>query len=101
MALEGAYNYIRENIDESFNKHAIGNISFDCEEEIEEMHQEMLEEGESAPVALYYEKFNGTFVFNDWDVIYDGMEYLKQDYITTTLKHALNILRLQNNMFDE
>lgn len=101
MALESAYNYIRENIDGSFDKHAMSNIFFDCEEEIKEIHQEILEEGENAPVALYYEKFNGVFVFNDWDVIYNKIEYLKQDHITTTLNHALNILKLQNNMFDE
>lgn len=101
MALEGAYNYIRKNIDKSFDKHAFGNVSFSCEDDIKEMQKELLEEGEDTPVALYYEKFNGAYVFNDWDVIYKGMEYLPQKYITTTLKHALNILKIQDNMFDD
>ena len=101
MSLQAAYDYIKENIDKDFNKDIAGNISYDCESEIEEMKQEILEEGENVPVVLYYEEFNGAYVFNDWDVVYLGMDYLDQSYIKMTLKDALNILMLQNSTSDD
>lgn len=54
MALKSAYDYVRENIDSSFDKHIIDNISYGCEENIEDLKRWIAEEGEDALVALYY-----------------------------------------------
>lgn len=59
MALKSAYNYVRENIDSNFDKYVADNISYGCEEDIEDIKR--------------------------W---------------ITTLKKALAVLELQDEMFD-
>lgn len=54
MALKSAYNYVRENIDSNFDKYVADNVSYGCEEDIEDIKRWISEEGEDAQVALYY-----------------------------------------------
>lgn len=37
MALKSAYNYVRENIDSNFDKYVADNVSYGCEENIEDI----------------------------------------------------------------
>ena len=70
MALKSAYNYVRENIDSNFDKYVADNVSYGCEEDIE-------------------------------DIIYvEGMDFTYDNYLITTLKKALAVLELQDEMFD-
>lgn len=47
MALKSAYNYVRENIDSNFDKYVADNVSYGCEEDIEDIKRWISEEGES------------------------------------------------------
>lgn len=101
MALKSAYNYIRNNIDSSFDKYITDNISYGCEENIEDMKRWISEEGEDALVALYYAEHEGAYVFHDFDIYVEGMDFTYDNYIITTLKNALAVLELQDEMFDD
>ena len=68
MALKSAYNYVRENIDSNFDKYVADNVSYGCEEDIEDIKRWISEEGEDAQVALYYAQHEGAYVFNDFDI---------------------------------
>lgn len=59
MALKSAYNYVRENIDSNFDKYVADNVSYGCEEDIEDIKRWISEEGEDAQVALYYAQHEG------------------------------------------
>lgn len=37
MALKSAYEYVRNNIDNSFDKYVADNVSYGCEEDIEDI----------------------------------------------------------------
>lgn len=101
MALKSAYNYIRKNIDSSFDKYITDNISYGCEEDIEDMKRWISEEGKDALVALYYAEHEGAYVFHDFDIYVEGMDFTYDNYIITTLKNALAVLELQDEMFDD
>lgn len=58
------------------------------------------EEGEDAQVALYYAQHEGAYVFNDFDIYVEGMDFTYDNYLITTLKKALAVLELQDEMFD-
>lgn len=100
MALKSAYDYVRENIDSSFDKHIIDNISYGCEEDIEDLKRWIAEEGEDALVALYYAQHDGAYVFHDFDIYVEGMDFTYDDYLITTLKKALAVMELQDEIFD-
>lgn len=100
MALKSAYDYVRENIDSSFDKHITDNISYGCEEYIEDLKRWISEEGEDAPVALYYAQHEGAYVFNDFDIYVEGMDFTYDNYLITTLKKVLTVMELQDEMFD-
>lgn len=72
MALKSAYNYVRENIDSNFDKY----------------------------VADNYAQHEGAYVFNDFDIYVEGMDFTYDNYLITTLKKALAVLELQDEMFD-
>lgn len=101
MALKSAYNYIRNNIDSSFDKYITDNISYGCEDDINDMKAWIAEEGEDAQVALYYAEHEGAYVFHDFDIYVEGMDFTYDNYIITTLKNALAVLELQDEMFDD
>lgn len=101
MALKSAYNYVRNNIDSSFDKYITDNISYGCEEDIEDMKRWISEEGEDALVALYYTEHEGAYVFHDFDIYVEGMDFTYDNYLITTLKNALAVLELQDEMFDD
>lgn len=100
MALKSAYNYVRENIDSNFDKYVTDNVSYGCEEDIEDIKRWISEEGEDAQVALYYAQHEGAYVFNDFDIYVEGMDFTYENYLITTLKKALAVLELQDEMFD-
>ena len=100
MALKSAYNYVRENIDSSFDKHITDNISYGCEEDIEDLKRWIAEEGEDALVALYYAQHDGAYVFHDFDIYVEGMDFTYDDHLITTLKKALAVMELQDEIFD-
>lgn len=100
MALKSAYNYVRENIDSNFDKYVADNVSYGCEEDIEDIKRWISEEGEDAQVALYYAQHDGVYVFHDFDIYVEGMDFTYDNYLITTLKKALAVLELQNEMFD-
>lgn len=100
MALKSAYDYVRENIDSSIDKHITDNISYGCEENIEDLKRWIAEEGEDAPVALYYAQHDGAYVFHDFDIYVEGMDFTYDDYLITTLKKALAVMELQDEIFD-
>lgn len=58
------------------------------------------EEGEDAQVALYYAQHEGAYVFNDFDIYVEGMDFTYDNYLITTLKKVLAVLELQDEMFD-
>ena len=62
MALKSAYNNVRENIDSNFDKYVADNVSYGCEEDIEDIKRWISEEGEDALVALYYAQHEGALV---------------------------------------
>lgn len=100
MALKSAYEYVRNNIDNSFDKYVADNISYGCEENIEVLKRCIAEEGEDAQVALYYAQHEGAYVFHDFDIYVEGMDFTYENYLITTLKKALAVLELQDEMFD-
>lgn len=53
-----------------------------------------------AQVALYYAQHEGAYVFNDFDIYVEGMDFMYDNYLITTLKKALAVLELQDEMFD-
>ena len=53
-----------------------------------------------ALVALYYAQHEGAYVFNDFDIYVEGMDFTYDNYLITTLKKALAVLELQDEMFD-
>ena len=59
-----------------------------------------LKKGEDAQVALYYAQHEGAYVFNDFDIYVEGMDFTYDNYLITTLKKALAVLELQDEMFD-
>ena len=71
-----------------------------CEENIEDIKRWISEEGENAQVALYYAQHEGAYVFNDFDIYVEGMDFTYDNYLITTLKKALAVLELQDEMFD-
>ena len=71
MALKSAYNYVRENIDSNFDKYVAD-----------------------------YAQHEGAYVFNDFDIYVEGMDFTYDNYLITTLKKALAVLELQDEMFD-
>ena len=70
------------------------------EEDIEDIKRWISEEGEDAQVALYYAQHEGAYVFNDFDIYVEGMDFTYDNYLITTLKKALAVLELQDEMFD-
>ena len=80
--------------------HIIDNISYGCEEDIEDLKRWIAEEGEDALVALYYAQHDGAYVFHDFDIYVEGMDFTYENYLITTLKKALAVLELQDEMFD-
>lgn len=100
MALKSAYNYVRENIDSNFDKYVADNVSYGCEEDIEDIKRWISEEGEDTQVALYYAQHEGAYVFNGFDIYVEGMDFTYDNYLITTLKKALAVLELQDEMFD-
>lgn len=103
MALKSAYEYVRNNIDNSFDKYVADNVSYGCEEDIKDIKdikRLISEEGEDAPVALYYAQHEGAYVFLDFDIYVEGMDFTYENYLITTLKKALAVLELQDEMFD-
>ena len=52
--------------------------------------------GKTSIVALT----NGAYVFNDFDIYIEGMDFTYDNYLITTLKKALAVLELQDEMFD-
>ena len=103
MACRDAYNYIRKYIDKSFDDHALGLTSFSCEEDIADMFYEKTIYGDNAKIIFYYDYYNGLAIFDDWDILDSDFETDRPDkkFIITTFKHALNILKLQYNLFNE
>lgn len=79
MALKSAYNYVRENIDSNFDKYVADNVSYGCEEDIEDIKRWISEEGEDAQVALYYAQHEGAYVFNDVDIYVEGMDISQEN----------------------
>ena len=90
MALKSAYNYVRENIDSNFDKYVADNVSYGCEEDIEDIKRWISEEGEDAQVALYYAQHEGAYVFNDFDIYVEGMDFTYDNYLITTLKEGIS-----------
>ena len=45
MALKSAYEHVRNNIDNSFDQYVADNVSYGCEEGIEDLKRWMSEEG--------------------------------------------------------
>lgn len=62
-------------IDNSFDKYVADNVSYGCEEDIEDIKRWISEEGEDAQVALYYAQHEGAYVFNDFDIYVEGMDF--------------------------
>ena len=56
----------------------------------------MIMSGKTSIVALT----NGAYVFNDFDIYIEGMDFTYDNYLITTLKKALAVLELQDEMFD-
>lgn len=100
MALKSAYEYVRNNIDNSFDKYVADNVSYSCEEDIKDIKRLISEKGEDAPVALYYAQHEGAYVFLDFDIYVEEMDFTYENYLITTLKKALAVLELQDEMFD-
>ena len=80
--------------------HFWDNVSYGCEEDIEDIKRWISEEGEDAQVALYYAQHDGAYVFHDFDIYVEGMDFTYDNYLITTLKKALAVLELQDEMFD-
>lgn len=51
-------------------------------------------------MALYYAQHEGAYVFLDFDIYVEGMDFTYENYLITTLKKALAVLELQDEMFD-
>ena len=96
MALGNAYDYIRKYVDKNFAYHDPFNTSYSSED-IKSIT------GEDTKIILYYDFQEKALVFNDFDIEYSDFEIDPREdkYIETTIKHALNIFKLQNNMFYE
>lgn len=103
MALGNAYDYIRKYVDKSFDTHDMFNTSYSCEDEIKDLEYAKTISGENTKVILYYDYSEKTLIFNDFDILFDDfdIDLLNNKFIVTTLKHAVNIFKLQNNMFYE
>ena len=103
MSLATCYDYVRKYVDKSFVEYSLGLTSFSSEEAITDIRYDIIMYGENKKIMLYYDYYDSIAVFDDWDIIDPNFEIDKPDkpFFITTLKHALNILKLQNNLFDE
>ena len=103
MSIANCYDYIRKYIDKSFVEHSLGLTSFSSEEAIADIQYDIIMYGENKKIMLYYDYYEGYAIFDDWDMVDPDFEIDKPDkpFLITTLKHALNILKLQNNLFNE
>jgi len=76
--------------------------SFDSEELIEEIKQDIEEFGEDEQCYLFYQIIDNNIIFDNYDFIVDEMpltkEELKENYIITSLKNALEFLERQNEI---
>lgn len=103
MALGNAYDYIRKYVDKNFAYHDPFNTSYSSEDMIKDLEYVKSITGEDTKVILYYDFQEKALVFNDFDIEYSDFEIDPREdkYIEITIKHALNIFKLQNNMFYE
>lgn len=78
------------------------NTSFSCEELIDELQEDIvlfhLEPKQI--IRLYLEKVEGIHVFNDYEFDHDEYQNIKAPYTEVTVEDAVEILKLQNDIFD-
>ena len=51
-------------------------------------------------IFFNYAQHEGAYVFNDFDIYVEGMDFTYDDYLITTLKKALAVMELQDEIFD-
>ncbi len=104
-----------EKIEDFFENDNLISISYDSEELIEELKQDILEFGEDYPCILVYKIVEDHIFFTNYDFIieeddvdvfdnnddvrpFDPKKDLRpgEKYITTTFKYALEVLEAQN-----
>ena len=79
-------------------------ISYDSEELIEELKQDIEEFGEDCPCYVFYEIINGTLKFTNYDFdteekpITDDELYRDEELLSTTLGDALKLFERQNSI---
>ena len=100
MALKSAYNYVRKTSTATLINTLQITYLTAVRSDIEDIKRWISEEGEDAQVALYYAQHEGAYVFNDFDIYVEGMDFTYDNYLITTLKKALAVLELQDEMFD-
>jgi len=76
--------------------------SFDSGELIEEIKQDIEEFGEDEQCYLFYQIIDNNIIFDNYDFIVEDIpltkEELKENYIITSLKNALEFLERQNEI---
>lgn len=91
-------NYFNNN-DDSLIK-----LSYDCEDLIEEIKQDIEEFGEDKECILVYKVVDDYIFFTNYDFITEKMPFSKNElrqsekYIETTLKYALEVFESQNKI---
>lgn len=55
---------------------------------------------ETILIIVSINTLQGAYVFNDFDIYIEGMDFTYDNYLITTLKKALAVMELQDEMFD-
>lgn len=97
----------RKAIDEYFKAKDKGTfkLSYDCEDLIEEIRQDIEEFGENHECILIYKVIDGAFIFTNYDFITDEEPFNPEKelsdneyYIIATFKYALDVFEKQNTI---
>lgn len=96
---------IWEKIENYFDDGTEGHYSYDSDELIKELKQDIFEFGEDKKCILVYKVVNNHIIFTNYDFItreypFNPKEELEKDekYIITTFKYALEVFEAQNKI---
>lgn len=96
MALKEAYEYMQRNLIIIGYCLPEKNVSFDSENIIQELKEDILKYGIKEPVWIYLKKYGYNFIPYDYLLADHDLLNKENEYVETTLGHALKIFEFLN-----
>lgn len=93
---------IWDKLENYFPKYA--KYSYDSEDLITELEQDIAEFGEEETCVLFYKNIDERILFTNYDFVVEGVNYLEEleedeKYIISNFKYALEVFKAQNELF--